>query len=241
MTTDNEQVNEEIIHTSAPIPFDELKKYFQNDGVRYIVNVSTSELQGDKLLTYLGNLDIPIDIICDTDEELFTLAKNYLHFDLMVSIEALEDLTLGALFMLKGLENNGLESFVEDNFEILQKWERRIDQLLVYNLHTVNHTGYDDWISELPVDEDDSREGINFVSLMKHKACYILLQASKEENKMFNPTFFNEPVFKGNNLFVYWAHDQNPLFLLQNAICAGEISGAEYARITQSLDDPSIQ
>lgn len=240
MTIDNEQVNEEIIHTSAPIPFEELKKFFQNDGVRYIVNISTSELKGDKLLTYLGNLDIPIDITYDKEEELFELAKNYLHFDLMVSINTLEDLTLGALFCLKGLDNNGLEQFVEDNYEILQKWERRLDQLLVYNFHTVNHTGYDDWIAELPVDEDDSREGINFVSLMKHKACYVLLQGAKEENKMFNPTFFNEPVFKGNNLFVYWAHDQNPIFLLQNAISSGEISGAEYARITQAQDDQAI-
>ena len=63
VTMDSEQ--EVIIETTAPIPFEELKKYFQNDKTRYIVDVENSELQGTKLLTYLGNLDIPIDIQCN--------------------------------------------------------------------------------------------------------------------------------------------------------------------------------
>jgi hypothetical protein len=236
VTMDSEQ--EVIIETTAPIPFEELKKYFQNDKTRYIVDVENSELQGTKLLTYLGNLDIPIDIQCNNNKELLmSLVKEYLHFDQIVSIPSLEDVTLGALYLLKGLDENGLNQFVEDNFEILQKWERRIDQLMVYNLHTIQHPEYNEWISELPVDEDDSREGINFISLMKYPALYGLIGEAKEENKLYNPTFFNESIFKGNNLFFYWAHEQNPIFLFWNAIVTGELSGKEYARIVATTDD----
>lgn len=226
-----------IIETIAPIPFEELKKYFQNEQTQYIVDVEKSELQGTKLLTYLGNLDIPIDIRVTDKQALYDLAKEYLHFDQMVNIQTLEDITLGALFLLKGMDENGLNDFVEENYEILRKWEKRIDQLLVYNLHTINHPEYAKWIEDLPVDEDDSREGINFVSLLKHRTTYALLGETKDDNAMYNPTFFNESIFKGNNLFFYWAHENNPLFLLWNAITTGELSGKEYARLVATTED----
>lgn len=235
--TDN---NDNVIETVAPIPFEELKKFFQDDNIKYVVDICKSELEGPKLLTYLGNLDIPVDITWDKNDEgnekFFSLVKDYLHFDLMVSINALEEVTLAILYSLKGLDSCGLESFIEDNWDIIKKWERRIDQLLVYNMSTVDHSGYKEWIDELPVDNDDSREGINFVSLMKYPSLYGLLGEAKDEHTMNNPTFFNEPIFKGNNLFFYWAHEQNPLFLFQKAIVDGELSGEEYARIVAESD-----
>jgi len=239
-TMDVEQ-EEVIIDTIAPIPFEELKKYFQNDNIKYIVDIEKSELEGQKLLTYLGNLDIPIDLSCSETKEgydkLFKLASDYLHFDQLVNIQVLEDIALAALYMLKGLHDNGMSEFIEDNFDILKKWERRIDQLLVYNLHTCNNPQYKEWLNDLPVDEDDSRSGINFVSCMKHESLYHLLGEALDEHTMFNPTFFNEPIFKGNNLFYYWAHENNPVFLFQNAISTGQISGAEYARIVAETED----
>ena len=51
-----------IIETKAPIAIDELKKYFTDKDVSYLIDYEKSDLKGKKLLTYLSNLDIPADI-----------------------------------------------------------------------------------------------------------------------------------------------------------------------------------
>ena len=51
-----------IIETKAPISIEDLKKHFTEKDVSYLIDYSTSELKGKKLLTYLSNLDIPADI-----------------------------------------------------------------------------------------------------------------------------------------------------------------------------------
>ena len=62
-----------IIETTAPIAIDELKKHFENNDVSYLIDYHKSELKGEKLLTYLSNLDLP----CDLKNWDYSLLKDY--------------------------------------------------------------------------------------------------------------------------------------------------------------------
>jgi len=88
-----------IIETKAPISIEDLKKHFTEKDVSYLIDYSTSELKGKKLLTYLSNLDIPSNIK-NVDLEL---VKEYLHSISLTNINSLENIVIDILFIKKGL------------------------------------------------------------------------------------------------------------------------------------------
>ena len=45
-----------IIETKAPIAIDDLKKHFTDKDVSFLIDYKTSDLKGEKLLTYLNLL-----------------------------------------------------------------------------------------------------------------------------------------------------------------------------------------
>ena len=51
-----------IKDTVAPIPIEELKEYFNDDSIVFNINYANSTLKGNKLLTYISNLDIPVQL-----------------------------------------------------------------------------------------------------------------------------------------------------------------------------------
>ena len=57
-----------VIETTAPIELEELKLFFNDKDTFYLIHYEESTLQGSKLLTYLGNLEIPCDIGFTTQE-----------------------------------------------------------------------------------------------------------------------------------------------------------------------------
>ena len=121
-----------IIETKAPIAIDELKKYFTDKDVSYLIDYSTSELKGKKLLTYLSNLDIPADIK-NVDLEL---VKEYLHSVSLVNIKSLENIVIDILLVEKNLaKNEHYNKFITENFEIIEKWKNKLESLTLYNMY----------------------------------------------------------------------------------------------------------
>ena len=64
-----------IIETKAPIAIDDLKKHFTDKDVSFLIDYKTSDLKGEKLLTYLSNLDLT----CDLKNADYDLLKDYFH------------------------------------------------------------------------------------------------------------------------------------------------------------------
>ena len=88
-----------IIETTAPIGLEDLKKYFNDKTVSYVIDYSTSKLQGSKLLTYISNLDLPIDVKFDpTTEQGQELLKAYMESTFLVSVPSLESTLIAYLF-----------------------------------------------------------------------------------------------------------------------------------------------
>jgi len=212
-----------IIETKAPISIENLKKNFTETDVKYLIDYSISDLKGKKLITYLSNLDIPADIKnIDLD-----LVKDYLHSVSLVNISYLENVVIDILFVMKGLaKNKHYDKFISENFEILEKWQNILESLSLYNMYMLNSDNFRDYAKSHTKDDTKDLEGVNFVSLLKHTRFFNYYKKINNDKLKFYTHYFNDYMFRGKNMFEYWANDKNPLFLLTWSIANGR--GKEY-------------
>lgn len=212
-----------VIETKAPISIEDLKKYFTDKDISYLIDYKTSELKGKKLITYLSNLDIPSNIK-NPDLEL---VKEYLHSVSLVNIKSLENIVIDILFAKKGLTKNNLfTSFIEENKEILDLWENKLESLTLYNMFMLNADKFRDYAQSYPKDDTQNLEGVNFISLLKHTRFFSYYGRINNDRLKFYTHYFNDYMFRGKNMFEYWANKNNPLFLLTWSIADGR--GKEY-------------
>lgn len=214
-----------IVETKLPIPIEDLKKYFQDKETYFVVDLKNSELPNDKIFTYLSNLNVPCDIINPN----FDLLKEYFITKSLVDIPTLEKLAINVLFTFKGLQQvEEHKEFINNNQEILSKWESVLDSLVLYNVYTLQLEETSAHVESYPLDDTDDITGINFLGLLKHEDFFYYYNGAKQENVKFYKKYFNDYMFKGNNLFTYWANENNPMFLLTDAIASGTMDKNKY-------------
>ena len=214
-----------IVETKLPIPIEDLKKYFQDKETYFVVDLKNSELPNDKIFTYLSNLNVPCDII-NPD---FDLLKEYFNTKSLVDIPTLEKMAINVLFTFKGLQQvEEHKEFISNNKEILSKWESVLDSLVLYNVYTLQLEETSAHVESYPLDDTDDITGINFLGLLKHEDFFYYFNGAKQENVKFYKKYFNDYMFKGDNLFTYWANENNPMFLLTDAIASGTMDKNKY-------------
>jgi len=218
-----------IIETKAPISIEDLKKHFQIENVSYIIDYSQSELKGKKLITYLSNLDLPANI---KNPDL-DLVKDYLHSVSLVNISSLENIVIDILFVKKNIaKGEHYHKFISENLEILDKWQNKLESLSVYNMFMLNSDKFREYAQSFPKDETQELEGVNFISLLKHSRFFSYYGKINNNTLKFYTHYFNDYMFRGKNMFEYWANEKNPLFLLTWSIANGK--GKEYMQARET-------
>ncbi len=222
-----------VVETTAPVSIDNLKKYFTDKTTFFVINYKDSTLKGSKLLTYISNLDIPCDISFKdcSNEECFDMIKDYLNTSMIVNVPSLENAVIAILHQTKGLMPVIDKEFIEQNREILNKWISKLESLTLYNMHIIKDDAFKQFVDSFPVDDTKEMNGVNFISLLKHKNLYSFFQNTNQNSLKFYSHYFNEYVFKGKNLFSYWANENNPLFLLTYGIAEGLVKENEYVEM----------
>lgn len=225
-----------IIKTIAPISIDQLKLFFADKSIVFDIDYDASELKGQKLLTYLANLELPCNITFATADGLKEMLGDYLRSPFIVSIPSLEQITIMLLLQYKGLveviDTDLLDAFKDE----LSTWIKKIDSLTLFNMYTISSDDIKDWVKSHPTDDTDSLEGVNFISLLKHDVTYNLFQAIDTSGLTYYSKYFNDYMFKGKNLFSYWAVPNNPMFLLTYGIAAGEVTPDQYVNILKQQE-----
>jgi len=211
-----------VIDVTAPFSIEDLKLYFEDDQTFYMVDYENSQLQGTKLLTYLSNLELPCNIGFTDQKDFDDLTKEYLLANFIISIPILEERVISLLLQMKGISELIEKDFIDDNVEILTIWAKKLDSLSLYNLYTVECDELKDYVKSFPEDDTKDLTGINFVNLLKYESFYLFYANVIEHHKTYYKSYFNEYMFKGNNLFSYWANVNNPMFLLTSSIATGE-------------------
>lgn len=224
-----------IVETVAPITIDNLKKYFTDKTTFFIINYKDSALKGSKLLTYLSNLDIPCDIDCNgcSENEVLDLLKDYLHTNMIVNIQSLEKAITSILLQTKGLIPVIDSAFIEDNKDILQTWISKLESLSLYNMYIVGDEKFKSFVDEFNKDDTSDLVGVNFISLLKNEYFYSFYGNIDSRNLKFYTHYFDDYMFKGKNMYSYWANENNPLFLLTYGIAEGMITGESYISAKQ--------
>lgn len=218
-----------IVKTVAPIAIQDLKQYFTDKTTFYHIDYSASTLKSAKLLVYLSNLDLPCDLIVDQDSDEFKeLLIAYLHHPLIVSIPSLEAATIDMLLESKGIGSFGYAAFIADNIDIITKWSQVLDSMTLYNLYTINSPDLKEFVVGHPVNDTVTAEGINFVSLLKNAKFYDFYLKIDPANLYFYKNYFELNMFKGSNLYSFWANEVNPMFLLTYGIAEGLVAPGEY-------------
>jgi hypothetical protein len=235
-----------IIETIAPISIEELKKYFTDKNNFYLIDYSKSKLKGKKLLTYLSNLEIPSDInfIGTTEEEFSEIFKEYLNLEMICNVPSLEKIMIDILKEFKGLSNQNIfNGLIQDNTDILKEWVSKLDSLTLYNMYSIGDEEFKKFVESHTLDETNCLKGVNFVSLLKHKEFYSLYEKIEQRDLKFYKKYFEDYMFKGKNLYSYWANENNPMFLLTFGIAGGFVTGDDYVSIKkqtiQELKDVS--
>lgn len=202
-----------IIETGAPIAIEDLKKYFEDKETQFLINYEQSELKNEKLIIYLSNLDLPCDVI-NFDHSFI---NSYLNSNMMVSIPSVETVVIAMLHQLK----NGIKNDIHN--EELEIWERNIDSLTLYNLYCLQLEELDEWVESFPENNTVDLRGVNFLSLLDNDMFYSLLVRPNMSKLTYMSSYFNmdNNIFKGKNLYYYWANTKNPLFKHTNAVAAG--------------------
>ena len=204
------------IKTTAPISLDNLKEYYKDKSTTYLVDYKNSTLQGQKFLTYLSNLDLACDIEpMDIDDKFFDLLKTYIYSTSLVNIQFLELATIDMLLEFKGLiQGDRYKQFIDANREMILQWVGKLDSLLVYNTSTIKEADAKAELENFPKDDTDSIDGINWVSLLKNEEFYGFYSKIDPTALKYYTKYFNDYMFKGKNLYSFWANEHNPMFLL---------------------------
>jgi hypothetical protein len=140
----------------------------------------------------------------------------------LINVKSLEFKAIAVLMEAKGMVQEPLcKEFVERNKEIIDTWISKLDSLTIYNMFIVQNPEFKSFAESFPQDTTTDVVGINFVSLLKHEEFYILYSKIDKANLKFYSKYFTDYMFKGKNMYSYWAVKENPLFLLTYGIGAG--------------------
>lgn len=221
-----------IVETIAPIPLETLKQYFEDKNIFFLIDYDKSILKGERLLTYLGNLEIPCDIFLQNEENFKELYPCYLKHSQIVSIPLFEHITIDLLLEKRGLLPDYHAEYLELYDEDLSRWEDILESLLLFNFYTIDSKEMKDFVTtNHPNNDTDSLEGINFVSLLKYEFFYDFYNAERDKLPIYYSKYFNEYMFKGNNLFHYWANDKNIYYLNLCVALSNEVDGKEIGNL----------
>ena len=242
-----------IKDTIAPIPIELLKEYFSDDSIIFNIDYAESILKGEKLITYLSNLDVPSKLSGwekVSTEDKFSMIKDYMNAKLVVNNWELEVCVLKILFEASDLDffvayedcedilnEQEILQFCKENKELIDKWLTILASCSVYALTTVDDLK-DMIIEEYETIDDYDYCGVNYVQLFRHELTQALLTA--ERDVYYFEKQFNEPMFKGKNMFAYWLNETNTMAAITAGISSGDITFDEFnANIEKGLDDVS--
>ena len=246
-----------IKNTVAPIPIELLKEYFSDDTIVFNIDYAESILKGDKLITYLSNLDVPCTLTGFdkvSTEDKFSFVKDYMNAKLIIKNYELEVCVLRILYELSGLEwvveyeeiENILSyeeicNFCQDNQDMIQTWLTMLASLSIFALTTIvdeEEKILDALKEEFQTIDDYDFCGVNFAMMLRHEATQELLVDDREV--FYFEKQFNEQMYKGQDLYTYWNNENNAMAIITWGISSGDITFDEFnTNIEKGLDDVS--
>lgn len=235
-----------IRNTIAPIPIEDLKAYFENKEITFIIDYNNSTLKGEKLLTYLSNLDVPCDINFKgtKQEDVNEFLVSYMSTRMLVKLQSLEltvlqivlasiEIDQGSLYSNKLLSFVEAKDFVQQHNELVHRWIVALASGSVYNLNCVVDDAVKESLKQFTKVEDDQYCGINYVNLYKYEDVFELFPHVPLQDRLFLTKQFEEPMFKGEPMYNYWFVPGNTVALISEAVAEGLWDSNKYKQLKE--------
>jgi hypothetical protein len=218
----------EKIKTVCPVPMEQLKQYFSNkENYIFEIDYNNSALQGDKLLTYLSNIDIPCDIDPETinNEQLESLLTEYItNTNTLINVPLLVTHALVSLLTVKsdnnvvwdcpqGFSKEQTESFVTKNYDALRSMLDVIESTMLYNISTITCEELKEDTETFNKVEDKNYCGINFVWILKRPEFIHLIENVDKNKQKYYVHQYDKYIYKGKCLYDFWMNSNNHLAL----------------------------
>ena len=130
---------------TAPIPASSLREHFVNKDVLFVIDYKNSTLKGMRLLTYLANLKMPVDIQWDLDNyaEYSELLKAYFEQRGVVDCHSLAALASEVVMhfsrvrreectFISPVSEEFIQRFCEENMNEVAMWCAFLSSMVVY-------------------------------------------------------------------------------------------------------------
>lgn len=231
-----------IRRVTAPLGTADIREFFENKELYYIINHSQSKLKGAQFLTYTTNLNLPGDITFDEDlsyEEYSQIMKAYFNQNSITPLTGLHVMAAQLLLLAKGIpdelmpynlpfDESFTDRFIDENKEQIDKWLHFIDSAPVFAVHSIqrlreHYTPFDNY----DVIDDRTYVGANAAVLFTLPDFIFIYFTAKEFKLTFFNHQFNDYIFKGNHLSRWFDHKNNPIAFFMQAFALGEITAEE--------------
>jgi hypothetical protein len=229
-----------LIKSPVPLDMEQIKNLYTNkDKVQFLLDYKKSQIRDRGFLFYVGNLEIPGDVLLDVpSEEKLSLVREYMILPNLVNLNTLVLAVMQIVLIRKGADVSDMFSataltkdeaniFIEQNTELVDKWIVFIDSLYVFALYCayMNDT-IGDSVDENIIREKSKNNPIRHMVTECMDPTYIspnfiyLIQTPMflqtyfslgiDLNKTRFFTFqFTEYCYKGMNLFYHFVEKDN--------------------------------
>ncbi len=229
--------DEHIRYVTAPLEISQIKEFFENKELFFIVNYVESKIKGNMFLTYLSNLDLPYEI--DLDEastaEKLDLVKHFMTTRNLNSSTVLKKAVAQIVLQKMGttpelilgkdyiLTNEECDLYIKANEELVEKWKVFLASTMLYMLTTVAAVEEDyNFKGQYQIIEDSGFIGLNVVQMFSLPHFMDVFYAQKiDVAPCYFKNQFEEYMFKGSNLFNYYFCKENTIPLLFNSTLSG--------------------
>ncbi|MFT6630569.1 MAG: hypothetical protein ACJAS4_000507 [Bacteriovoracaceae bacterium] len=228
----------DVREVKVPLTVDEIKEFFTNKEILYLVNYKESELKGVVFLTYLSNLDLPAEInfTGSSFEEKEELIRIYMETRNILSCETLRLNVAKVLLEYRGINTTDIFvapcfsdeeviRFNANNSALLDKWEQFIESTTLYAQTTVPELEESCKLKENAIIvEDQMFIGANVVNMFSIQSFYeLFLSVPYRKEIVYFKYQFEEYMFRGKNFFSFFNCDENLIYKTFLSHINGEI------------------
>jgi len=244
---ENMEFEKNLRFVTAPLEIAQIKEFFENKELLFEVNYANSKIKGNMFLTYLANLDLPyeIDFEGTSSEEKFELIKHYMNTRIMNNSNSLKYATAQIILRSVGVEAEHViqkrinftidecDLFIEKHKEIVEKWKTFLASTMLFMLTSVPAIEEEyNFKNQFKVIDDPMYIGLNIVNFIEMPFFMEAFYSAKCDTEVYYfKTQFEEYIFKGKNLFYYFANPDNMLFHVFNSLLSGKIEFGELKQL----------
>lgn len=230
---------ENLRNVSVPLEISQIKEFFENKELFFLVDYNSSKIKGNMFLTYLSNLDIPCEIVLSntTKEEKFELLKCYMETRNLNTSKTLKLMATQIILEKKNFNSTDIYDdtdltkdecleFIAANIDIIDRWNVFISSMMIYYVTAVtvleDEFKFKNTFNEI---DDPHYIGTNVVQLFSVPGFLETFYSVPADSEIFYfKQQFEEYMFRGKSIFEFFCNPENTLFLLFNEMLSGKVT-----------------